>query len=152
MGARAGVSYSCKNSRILLSSHHVLRGFFLIDSILTSIAGHSLCSFRRWRNRSPEMGTNLPKVAQRARGQSGDQNHSSDNDNKGGGNNNITITDLMVIIYHCIIIRNVLLFIIIIIWREHFILFFWPHLQHTQVPRPGIEPLPQQWQCLILNH
>ena len=36
-------------------------------------------------------------------------------------------------------------------------LFFWPHPWHAEVPRPGIEPLPQewpvqhQWQCQILN-
>jgi len=30
-------------------------------------------------------------------------------------------------------------------------LFFWPCLWHAEVPVPGIEPLPQQWLCQILN-
>ena len=36
-------------------------------------------------------------------------------------------------------------------------IFFWLHLQHMKIPRPGIEPLPQQWpkalqwQCWVLN-
>ena len=35
--------------------------------------------------------------------------------------------------------------------------FFWPYLRHVEVPRLGIEPVPQQWpeslqwQCQILN-
>ena len=29
--------------------------------------------------------------------------------------------------------------------------FFPPYLWHREVPGPGIEPEPQQWQCWILN-
>ena len=29
--------------------------------------------------------------------------------------------------------------------------FFWPRPQHMEVPGPGIEPVPQQWQCWILS-
>ena len=29
--------------------------------------------------------------------------------------------------------------------------FFWPHLWPWEVPRPGTEPAPQQWQCWTLN-
>ena len=29
--------------------------------------------------------------------------------------------------------------------------FFWPYLQHAEVPRPGIKPKPPQWQHQILN-
>ena len=32
-----------------------------------------------------------------------------------------------------------------------FFFFFWPHLWHGEVPRPGTEPLSQQWQCQILS-
>ena len=28
---------------------------------------------------------------------------------------------------------------------------FWLHQWHVNVPRPGIEPKPQQWQCWIFN-
>ena len=30
-------------------------------------------------------------------------------------------------------------------------LLIWPHLSHAD-PRPGIEPIPQQWQHVILSH
>ena len=33
----------------------------------------------------------------------------------------------------------------------HYHTFFLPHPQHMEVPRPGIEPKPQQWQCQILK-
>ena len=33
-----------------------------------------------------------------------------------------------------------------------FLSFFWPSLQHAEIRRPGIELLPQQWQCQIPNH
>ena len=29
------------------------------------------------------------------------------------------------------------------------IFFFWPHLQHMEVPRPWMEPMPQQWPKLL---
>ena len=36
--------------------------------------------------------------------------------------------------------------------RMHVLLFlFGPHLWHVEVPRPGLESQPQQWQCQILN-
>ena len=47
-------------------------------------------------------------------------------------------------------------------WTFHYtvllyLMFFWPHPQHAEVPRPGIEPTPQrwpepqQWQHWIIN-
>lgn len=30
-----------------------------------------------------------------------------------------------------------------------FFFLFWPHLQHMEVPGPGIESEPQLWPCLI---
>ena len=33
-------------------------------------------------------------------------------------------------------------------WEEGFL---WPHLWHVEVPRPGIEPVLQQWHHQILN-
>ena len=42
-------------------------------------------------------------------------------------------------------------------WKFSFSFFGGPCLRHVEVPRPGIEPMPQQgseplqWQCLILN-
>ena len=47
------------------------------------------------------------------------------------------------------------------IWNRGFFLGgeeSWPQPQHAEVPRPGIEPKPQQWsepeqwQCQVLNH
>ena len=32
-----------------------------------------------------------------------------------------------------------------------FFFFFWPCLQYVEVSRPGMEPVPLQWQCWILN-
>ena len=32
-----------------------------------------------------------------------------------------------------------------------FFFFFWLHMQHVEIPRPGTEPIPQQWQHWILN-
>lgn len=29
--------------------------------------------------------------------------------------------------------------------------FFWPHLRHAEIPRPGMEPVPQSWPWWILN-
>ena len=34
--------------------------------------------------------------------------------------------------------------------RILFFFFFWQYLWHAEVPGPGIEPVPQQWQCQIL--
>ena len=34
---------------------------------------------------------------------------------------------------------------------EGVVVVVWPCLQHAEVPRPGIEPSPQQWQHRILN-
>ena len=30
--------------------------------------------------------------------------------------------------------------------------FFWPRLWHAEIPRPGIKPMPQQWQSQLLYH
>ena len=35
--------------------------------------------------------------------------------------------------------------------RSFFFFFFWLCLQHVEVPGPGIEPVPVQWQYQILN-
>ena len=32
-----------------------------------------------------------------------------------------------------------------------YLFIYWPCLQHLEVPREGIEPKPQQWQCWILK-
>ena len=32
-----------------------------------------------------------------------------------------------------------------------FFFFFWPCLLHVEIPGLGTEPVPQQWQCQILN-
>ena len=37
------------------------------------------------------------------------------------------------------------------LWGFFFFFFFWLYPQHTKVPGPGIRPMPQQWQCQILN-
>ena len=31
-----------------------------------------------------------------------------------------------------------------VVFSGFFVLFCWPHLWHTEVPKPGIEPVPQQ--------
>ena len=42
-----------------------------------------------------------------------------------------------------------------VLWAESgfrvLVFVFSPPLKHAEVPRPGIEPEPQQWQCWILN-
>ena len=42
-------------------------------------------------------------------------------------------------------------FFFFLVFIFFFLSFFLLRLQHGKVPEPGIEPMPQQWQCQILN-